>query len=60
MHALQQYIEPARRRHDSTVRIVAEIAANAGVDLLMTNDRRLRGLVIPGIHFVAGMDVSLF
>ena len=36
------------------------VAANAGVDLLLTNDRRLRGLVIPGIDFVAGMDVDLF
>ena len=35
-------------------------ASHAGVDLFLTNDRRLSGLVIPGIDFIAGMDVSLF
>ena len=35
-------------------------AAEAGVDLFLTNDRRLSGLVIPGIGFVAGLDVGLF
>jgi len=35
-------------------------AAHAGVDLFLTNDRRLRGLAIPGIDFIAGMDVDLF
>jgi predicted nucleic acid-binding protein len=35
-------------------------AANAGVDLFLTNDHRLRSLTIPGIHFIAGMDVNLF
>jgi uncharacterized protein len=35
-------------------------AAHAGVDLFLTNDRRLQGLVIPGIDFIAGMDVNLF
>ncbi len=35
-------------------------AAEAGVDLFLTNDRRLSCLVIPGINFLAGMDVSLF
>ena len=35
-------------------------AAQAGVDLFLTNDDRLKGLVIPGIDFIAGMDVSLF
>ena len=35
-------------------------AAHARADLFLTNDQRLRGLVIPGIHFVAGMDVDLF
>jgi uncharacterized protein len=35
-------------------------AANAGVDLFLTNDRELRDLVIPGIHFIAGLDVNLF
>jgi len=35
-------------------------AAHAGVDLFLTNDRDLRNLVIPGIHFIAGLDVNLF
>jgi predicted nucleic acid-binding protein len=35
-------------------------AAQAGVNLFLTNDRRLPGLAIPGIDFIAGMDVSLF
>jgi len=35
-------------------------AACASVNLFMTNDRRLRGMVIPGIDFVATMDVAVF
>ena len=35
-------------------------AAQAGVELFLTNDHRVRGLVIPGIDFIAGMDVNLF
>jgi len=35
-------------------------AAEAGVDLFLTNDRQLPGLVIPGIQFIAGMGVNLF
>ena len=35
-------------------------AAQTGVDLFLTNDRRLQKLAIPGIHFIAGMDVNLF
>ena len=35
-------------------------AAQAGVDLFLTNDRSLHRLAIPGIHFIAGMDVNLF
>jgi predicted nucleic acid-binding protein len=35
-------------------------AACAGVDLFLTNDRPLMNLVIPGIDFIAGMDVNLF
>ena len=36
------------------------IAAHSGVDLFLTNDRRLQKLVIPGIDFIVGMDVNLF
>jgi predicted nucleic acid-binding protein len=35
-------------------------AASVGVDLFLTNDGRLQPLAIPGIHFIAGMDVNLF
>jgi len=35
-------------------------AAQAKVDLFLTNDRRLSHLVIPGIDFIAGLDVNLF
>jgi predicted nucleic acid-binding protein len=35
-------------------------AAEAGVNLFLTNDRRLTGLIVPGIDFIAGMDVDLF
>jgi len=35
-------------------------AANAGIDLFLTNDHRLQPLTIPGIDFIAGMDVNLF
>jgi hypothetical protein len=35
-------------------------ASNVGVDRFLTNDHRLLPLVIPGINFIAGMDVNLF
>jgi predicted nucleic acid-binding protein len=35
-------------------------AAAAGVDLFLTNDRSLQRMIVPGIQFVAGMDVALF
>jgi predicted nucleic acid-binding protein len=35
-------------------------AASAGVDLFLTNDRSLQRMIVPGIQFVAGMDVDLF
>lgn len=35
-------------------------AALAGVNLFLTNDRNLHRLVVPGIDFIAGMDVNLF
>ena len=35
-------------------------AAQNNVDLFLTNDRGLRGLVIPGIDFIAGMEIDLF
>jgi predicted nucleic acid-binding protein len=35
-------------------------AAEAGVDLFLTNDHALAGKHVPGIRFVAPMDVALF
>lgn len=35
-------------------------ASHHGVNLFLTNDHRLHGLVIEGIDFIAGMDVNLF
>lgn len=35
-------------------------AAHAGVDLFLTNDHKLKSLTIPGIEFIAGLDVNLF
>jgi predicted nucleic acid-binding protein len=35
-------------------------AAEAGVDVFLTNDRALAGKHVPGIQFVASMDVALF
>ncbi len=35
-------------------------ASQAGVELFLTNDRHLQGLVVEGIGFVAAMDVDLF
>ena len=35
-------------------------AAYAGIDLFLTNDRRLHKLQIPGIQFIASLDTDLF
>ena len=45
-------ISPANAIHLAT-------AAQANVHLLLTNDRRLSRLTIPGIHFIAGLDTNL-
>ena len=34
-------------------------AAYAGTDLFLTNDKALVGKVIPGIHFIAGLDSDI-
>jgi predicted nucleic acid-binding protein len=49
----QYRIAPADAIHLAT-------AADKGVDLFLTNDRKLAGKVIEGIDFIAPMDVSLF
>ena len=35
-------------------------AAQAKADLFLTNDKKLIGKTVPGIQFVAGLDVNLF
>ena len=35
-------------------------AAQAGVDLFLTNDRKLLGQIVPGIQFIADLDSNLF
>jgi predicted nucleic acid-binding protein len=35
-------------------------ASIAGANLFLTNDRKISKLTIPGIDFVAGLDVNLF
>ena len=35
-------------------------ASQSRVDLFLTNDKALTRLIIPGIHFIAGLDVNLF
>lgn len=35
-------------------------AATAHVNLFLTNDQRLKKLVIPGINFIAGLDVNVY
>ena len=49
----QHRVTPADAIHLAT-------ASYAGVDLFLTNDRSLQKLVIPGIDFIAGMEVNLF
>lgn len=34
-------------------------AAQTGTDLFVTNDQRLRGLIVPGIQFIADMNPEL-
>jgi predicted nucleic acid-binding protein len=35
-------------------------AAQAGVDLFLTNDSKLLGQIVPGIQFIANLDSDLF
>jgi predicted nucleic acid-binding protein len=36
------------------------VAATAGIDLFLTNDRRLHKLVVPGIRFITTLETDLF
>jgi uncharacterized protein len=35
-------------------------AAEAGVELFITHDKALQKLAVPGIHFIVGLDTSLY
>jgi predicted nucleic acid-binding protein len=35
-------------------------ASAAGIDLFLTHDTSLKKLKVPGIHFIAGLDVNVF
>jgi predicted nucleic acid-binding protein len=35
-------------------------AAESGMDLFITNDKRLQKLTIPGIQFITGLETNLF
>jgi predicted nucleic acid-binding protein len=35
-------------------------AAQKGVDVFLTNDRKLFGQIVPGIQFIVGLDSDLF
>ena len=50
----------ARNRVPPADAIHLASAAAQGVNLFLTNDRRLHKLVIPGVDFIAGLDVNLF
>lgn len=49
----QSNVQPADAIHLAT-------AAEAGVDLFLTNDRKLQTLHIPDIHFISGLEGRVF
>ncbi|MCP5117078.1 MAG: PIN domain-containing protein [bacterium] len=53
----------ARIRVDRGIRpadaIQLACAAQAGVDLFLTNDRRLAGKIVPGIQFMGDLNVNI-
>jgi uncharacterized protein len=61
VEAAQRYAQiRAKHRVSPADSVHLATAAQAGVDLFLTNDKALAGLIIPGIQFIAGMDVNLF
>lgn len=50
----------ARNRVSPADAIHLAAAAHTGVNLFLTNDEPLQRLVIPGIDFIAGLNVNLF
>jgi len=49
----------ARNRISPSDAIHLACAAHSKTDLFLTNDHDLRGLVIPGIQFIAGIDTEV-
>jgi len=50
----------ARNRVTPADAIHLAAAAHTGVNLFLTNDKALQSLVVPGIDFIAGLNVNLF
>lgn len=50
----------ARLRVSPADAIHLACAAQAGVDVFLTNDHQLAGKIVPGIQFIANLDVGLF
>ena len=52
--------EYARVRQDKTIRapdaLQLSVAATAGCDLFITNDKQLTGKIVPGIQFITGIE----
>jgi len=57
-----EHFSRIRTEHEVSVADAIHLAtaAQAGVDLFLTTDRRLMGRIVTGIQFIAGMDASLF
>jgi predicted nucleic acid-binding protein len=50
----------ASQRISPTDAIHLASAAEANADLFLTNDNQLQGKVIPGIQFIARLDINLY
>jgi predicted nucleic acid-binding protein len=58
--AAEHYAEVrARNRISPSDALHLACAAEAGIDLFLTNDRRLHGITVPGIQFIADLHAGL-
>jgi predicted nucleic acid-binding protein len=58
--ATQYSVIRARHNVSPADAIHLACAAEANVDLFLTNDDKLIGRVIPGIQFITGLDINLY
>jgi hypothetical protein len=56
----QILVGPNKRGPADVAEQVRNFFHSPGFDLFLTNDDHLRGLAVPGIDFIAGMNVDLF